>query len=80
MINGWNSDLAVTNIKNLLDKTGFDFITEVIDWEEFKSLQRSFLKSSVVDIEILTDHAITATLYKYSKNIMLEQSFQEVII
>ena len=65
--NGWNSDLAVTNIKNLLDKTGFDFITEVIDWEEFKSLQRSFLKSSVVDIEILTDHAITATLYKYSK-------------
>ena len=40
--NGWNSELAVTNIKNLLDKTKFDYITEVIDWNEFKSLQRSF--------------------------------------
>ena len=65
--NGWNSNLAVTNIKNILDKTQFDYITEVVDWDEFKSLQRSFLKSGVVDIEILTDHAITATLYKYAK-------------
>lgn len=73
--NGWNSDLAVTNIKNLLDKTGFDYITEVIDWDEFKSLQRSFLKSSVVDIEILTDHAITATLYKYSKKYNIRTIF-----
>jgi len=73
--NGWNSDLAVTNIKNILDKTKFDYITEVIDWDEFKSLQRSFLKSGVVDIEILTDHAITATLYKYAKKYKIRTIF-----
>ncbi len=73
--NGWNSELAVTNIKNLLDKTKFDYITEVIDWNEFKSLQRSFLKASVVDIELLTDHAITATLYKYAKKYKIRTIF-----
>ena len=73
--NGWNSELAVTNIKNLLDKTKFDYITEVIDWNEFKSLQRSFLKAGVVDIEVLTDHAITATLYKYAKRYKIRTIF-----
>lgn len=73
--NGWNSDLAVTNIKNLLDKTNFDYITEVIDWNEFKSLQRSFIKAGVVDIELLTDHAITATLFKYAKKYKIRTIF-----
>ena len=65
--NGWNSELAVTNIQKIISKTGFDFISYVIDWEEFKDLQRSFLKASVVDIEMLTDHAITATIFKFAK-------------
>ena len=62
--NGWNSEISSDNIKKLLNKTKFDFKTIVIDWNEFKSLQRSFLKAGVVDTEILTDHAIMASLYK----------------
>lgn len=62
--NGWNSELSVSNIKNILDKLGIDLYTYVIDWEEFKDIQFSFLKASVPDIEIPTDHAITALLYK----------------
>lgn len=62
--NGWNSEISSDNIKKLLNKTKFDLKTIVIDWNEFKSLQRSFLKAGVVDIEILTDHAILASLYK----------------
>ena len=65
--NGWNSEISSDNIKKLLNKTKFDYKTIVINWNEFKSLQRSFLKSGVVDIEILTDHAITATLYQVAK-------------
>ena len=61
--NGWNSELAVNNINKLVDTLGFDLSTYVIDWEEFKDLQRSFLKASVVDIELLTDHAITAAMF-----------------
>jgi N-acetyl sugar amidotransferase len=62
--NGWNSELAVLNIENIVTKLGFDLYTYVINWEEFKDLQIAYLKASVVDIEAITDHAIFATLYK----------------
>ena len=39
---------------------GSTCITYVIDWREFRDLQRAFLQASVVDIELLTDHAIFA--------------------
>jgi N-acetyl sugar amidotransferase len=69
--NGWNSELAVMNIENIVSKLGFDLFTYVINWEEFKDLQLSYLKASVVDIEAITDHAIIATLYRLAgeKNI-----------
>jgi len=69
--NGWNSELAVKNIENITNRLGFDLYTLVVDWNEFKDLQLSFIKASVVDIETITDHAIIATLYKLAveKNI-----------
>ena len=65
--NGWNSDIAVKNIRKIIDVTGFDLYTYVIDWPEFRDLQRAFLKASVIDIEMLTDHAIFASLFKLRK-------------
>lgn len=62
--NGWNSELAVSNIEKTLDKLGIDLYTYVIDWEEFKKLQLSFLKSSTPDGEIPTDHTVNAFLFK----------------
>ncbi|NOS92186.1 MAG: N-acetyl sugar amidotransferase [Cyclobacteriaceae bacterium] len=62
--NGWNSELAIKNIENIVTKLGFDLHTIVIDWEEFRDLQLAFLRASVVDIELLTDHAIVASLYQ----------------
>jgi len=69
--NGWNSELSVMNIENIVNKLGLDLFTYVINWEEFKDLQLSYLKASVVDIEAITDHAIFATLYRLAgeKNI-----------
>ncbi len=67
--NGWNSELAVNNIKNALDKLGIDLHTYVVDWEEFKDLQMSFLRASVPNCEIPTDHAITATLLNMAKRV-----------
>lgn len=64
--NGWNSELAVKNIENIVSRLGFDLHTNVINWEEFKDLQLSYLRASVVDIEAITDHAIFATLYRYA--------------
>jgi N-acetyl sugar amidotransferase len=61
--NGWNSELAVHNIYEIVNRLGIDLHTLVIDWDEFRDLQRAYLKASVVDIEVLSDHAIFATLY-----------------
>jgi N-acetyl sugar amidotransferase len=62
--NGWNSELAVSNIEKILDKLNIDLYTYVIDWQTFKDLQLSFLKASTPDAEIPTDHAINALLFR----------------
>lgn len=65
--NGWNSELAVSNIQALIEQLGIDLYTHVLDWQEFRDLQRSFFQASVIDIELLTDHAISACLYNEAR-------------
>ena len=62
--NGWNSDISVQNIKNATNILGIDLYTLVADWEEFKDLQISFLKSSTPDAEVPTDYTIISVLLK----------------
>jgi N-acetyl sugar amidotransferase len=62
--NGWNSELAVANIERAVSRLGIDLHTHVIDWEEFRDLHVAFLKASVANSEIPTDHAILAILYE----------------
>jgi len=62
--NGWNSEISVSNIKNATARLEIDLHTVVADWEEFKNLQRSFLKASVSDAEGPTDYAIYSVLYR----------------
>ena len=62
--NGWNSELAVQNIENIVSKCGFDLYTYVINWPEFKDIQLSYFKANVIDIEAVTDIAIFASLDK----------------
>ena len=61
--NGWNSEIAVQNIKNATNILGIDLHTHVADWEEFKDLQRSFLFASVPDAEVPTDWVIFSVLF-----------------
>jgi N-acetyl sugar amidotransferase len=63
MDNGWNSEKAVVNIKNITRVLGIDYESYVLDWEEFKSLQLAFLKASVPEAETPTDVAIPAALH-----------------
>jgi N-acetyl sugar amidotransferase len=65
--NGWNSEIAVKNINSIIEHTGFNLFTIVVNWEEFRDLQLSYIKSGVVDWEVPTDHAILATWYKLAK-------------
>lgn len=63
MDNGWNSEKAVLNIRNIVGKMGIDYESFVLDWEEFKDLQVSFLRASVPEAETPTDIAIGAALH-----------------
>lgn len=67
MDNGWNTEIAVNNIENICHKLGYDLHTHVINWEEFRDLQLAYLKASVVDIEVLTDHAVQAVIYNLAR-------------
>ena len=64
MDNGWNSELAQNNISNLIKILNVDLYTHVIDWEEYKNLQKAFFRANVVDIELLYDNAMMAANYK----------------
>ncbi len=64
MDNGWDTEISVKNIKTMVEKLGFDYVSYVLDWQEFREIQLAFLKSSIVDLEMPTDIAIPASIYE----------------
>tara|TARA_Y100001935_G_C17269640_1_gene491185 strand:+ start:69 stop:1217 length:1149 start_codon:yes stop_codon:yes gene_type:complete len=61
--NGMSTDIAVKNIKKVTSKLNIDLETYVIDYEEVKSVLRSYIKACLPWIDGPTDLAIKATLY-----------------
>jgi N-acetyl sugar amidotransferase len=61
---GWNSELAVNNIENIVKKLNIDLFTHVVNWDEMRDLQLAFFKASVANCDIPTDHAFPAILYR----------------
>ena len=66
MDNGWNSEEAVLNIKNVAKILDIDYESYVLDWEEFKGLQLAFLKASVPEGETPTDLSILVAMHYYA--------------
>jgi N-acetyl sugar amidotransferase len=64
---GWNSELAVYNIQSILDFTGWDLHTRVINWNEMADLHRSFLRSGISNQDVPQDHAFFASLYSFAE-------------
>lgn len=62
--NGWATETAVQNIKNATQILGIDLHTHVLQWDEFKDLQKAFLLSGVEDADTPTDIAIRGVLYR----------------
>lgn len=60
---GWNSELAVHNIENLVKVLDIDLYTAVINWEEMKDLQLAYFRSQLANQDVPQDHAFFATLY-----------------
>jgi N-acetyl sugar amidotransferase len=72
--NGWNNELAVKNIQSIVQFTGFDLYTYVVDWPLFRDVQRSLLYASVVDIELCTDMFIGNAVLKQMKKYNIKYS------
>jgi N-acetyl sugar amidotransferase len=67
MDNGWNSELAVNNIENLVRKLNVDLYTHVVDWREYRALQQAFFDADVIDVELLYDNAMLAVNYSLAR-------------
>jgi N-acetyl sugar amidotransferase len=79
--NGWNSDIAVKNIKKITSALHIDLVTYVIDYDEVKDLIKAYMKAGLPWIDIPTDLAIKAVLYKIAskegiKNILRGNDFR----
>ena len=61
---GWNSELAVNNIENIVKRLDIDLFTFVCDWDEMRDLQLAFFKAGVANCDTPTDHAFLAVLYR----------------
>lgn len=66
--NGRDTELAVQNIERIVTRLGIELHTVVLDWDEFRDLQLSFLRASTPDCEVPTDHAIVSSLYGVARD------------
>ena len=64
---GWNSELAVFNIEQIVKYCNYDLVTSVIDWEDMRDLQLAYLRAGVANQDVPQDHAFFATMYKFAE-------------
>jgi N-acetyl sugar amidotransferase len=63
---GWNSDLGISNIQKIIEGLDLDLVTEVVNWEEMKDLQRAFFKSQVPFVDQPQDLALFSAMYNFA--------------
>jgi N-acetyl sugar amidotransferase len=64
---GWNSEIAVHNIEQIVRRLDIDLETEVIDWPTIRDLQCAYLKSGVTNQDVPQDHAFVRALFHNAK-------------
>lgn len=63
---GWNSELAVYNIEQIVKYCGYELHTHVMNWNDMKELQLSYLKAGVANQDVPQDHAFFSSLYHFA--------------
>lgn len=64
---GFDTELAKKNIKNLVEKAGITLVTIKPDEEQFLDLNRSFLYAEVPNLAIPQDNVLFAALYDFAR-------------
>ena len=65
--NGWNSKIAVENIRNLANRLKFGYASYVLPWSDFRRVQVAFLQGSVPEAETPTDVAIQRAVHEHAR-------------
>jgi N-acetyl sugar amidotransferase len=63
---GWNSELAVANIESVVKHCDYVLHTHVVDWQEMRQLQLSYLRAGVANQDVPQDHVFFASLYHFA--------------
>lgn len=63
---GWNSEVAVYNIEQIVKFCGYDLHTHVMNWEEIRDLQVAYLKAGISNQDVIQDHAFFSSLYHFA--------------
>jgi N-acetyl sugar amidotransferase len=65
--NGWNTAISNGNVEKIVNALQLDLEVIELELEEFHELQRAFLRSHLLDLELPTDLAIPAVLHQAAK-------------
>lgn len=67
--NTWNSAIATTNIRKVLEKLNVDLYTYVVDNREIDDIFRSFFLAGVPELDASTDLALADVLYRAASKV-----------
>ncbi len=62
--NGWDSEIAKTNLRRVLEGLDVDLHTVVADWEESRELTNTTIRASLPYIDMTDDVGIVSALYR----------------
>lgn len=63
---GWNSELSVYNIEQVVKHCGYNLHTHVINWSDMRNLQLAYLESGVCNQDVPQDHIFFSSLYHFA--------------
>ena len=64
---GYDTEISKSNIKKLIEKTGFDYEVVAPDAEQFNALTLAYMRAGVPNIAVPQDNILFAFLYKKVK-------------
>ena len=80
--NGWDSDIAKTNLARLCDALDVELHTVIMDWPDSRELTNATIRACVPYIDVTDDVGIASALYRTAakenlRHIIMSHSFRE---
>lgn len=64
---GFDTEISKSNLKKLVEKTGFDYVVIKPDPEQFAELTKAYMRAGVPNIAIPQDNVLFAEIYRYMR-------------